>query len=775
MLKIDFNSDWQYRCIGEKGKGVPVTLPHDGMAGRESSADWLTDGGVGDGEYTKVFFLPQEDRGKHFTFTFDGIYRHAEVYINGISVLNRPCGHAGFQIFADRFLKFGANNELKVIARAVGGEKGVDCVGITRPVYLYVSDRDCICPNGVRIRTLRVHPAVVEVAVRTSCPGRVGVEFLFEGEVIYSDSGMNKGKEIVFRIEVPYAALWSVDNPSLYTCRVTFATDVWEEKFGIRTLSCNKDVGFSINGERVVLRGVCLRAGNGMLGACAYPEAEERKLRLLKSSGYNAVRCENAPCSESMLELCDRLGMLVVDECANVFYGQKGGLKKNGSVKKWQKRELAYMIERDRNHPSVVMYSLGDELAERGEKQRKEFFKEGKEICTLLDADRPVTAGVNLALNFFHVFSRDWNMKLSFLKKCAVVLGRLVEFFGERFLNLLALLPGCERWAKEYYAAVDVAGYNYGISRYRHDLEKYPDRIIVGSETFYTDGYRFREMSKSDPRLIGTFVRTEVDCLDGTVGRADASGTGGFLREDGWVAAGKSRCDLIGIPLGETLYGKVAFEQEDRPMIAVAPVELIKEKQSFASRKVSTLIPSWSWGGMEDKEMRVEVYSRAPQVALYLNGLAVGKKHRHKDCRFVFRIRYYGGELTAIALDGAGKELSRHSLYSAGEKTCLSVMPERMEIGPGRITFVPLKYTDCNYNWKPLENGTLRVEVTGGELLALGNSRGQSCTDRIATHYGTAMAAVRATDKKIVISVTDGKRMSSAEITVRERMRRRFR
>lgn len=208
-------------------------------------------------------------------------------------------------------------------------------------------------------------------------------------------------------------------------------------------------------------------------------------------------------------------------------------------------------------------------------------------------------------------------------------------------------------------------------------------------------------------------------------------------------------------------------------MIVAAPVVRGKGRNFFRWKKETPLFPSWSWSGREGEDMRVEVYSRSPQIALYVNGVLVGKKKRKKDCRVSFRVKYHNGEILALALDNAGKEVASHSINSAGEETCLSIMPERMEVRPGQIAFIPLKYTDRDYIWKPLENGTVQIEVEGGELLAVGNSRVQSDDCRVETYCGAAMIVARATGKKLIVSATDGYRTGRAEIIVRERRNRR--
>ncbi len=291
-------------------------------------------------------------------------------------------------------------------------------------------------------------------------------------------------------------------------------------------------------------------------------------------------------------------------------------------------------------------------------------------------------------------------------------------------MKTMANLRGCDRKTRDCYALMDVAGYNYGIKRYKHDIKKYPERVILGSETFCSDAYAFWELAKINTALIGDFVWAGMDYL-GEVGVGSweyGEYAPEFRHGVGWATAGSGRLDLIGMPLGEALYTKTAFELCDAPQIAVVPVSHTGEKHSPSAWKFTNAIPSWSWNGLDGRKAAVEVYSRAPAVELYINGKRVGRKKFKKNCRFDFMTRYRGGELTAVALDKNGNELSRGSLRTAGDETVLSVLPEKPTATAGEICFVGLRYTDGNGTIKPLERGRIKVDVKGGELLALGHA-----------------------------------------------------
>jgi beta-galactosidase len=785
MQKINFNDNWQYRHLDSNEAWTSVTLPHDAMISEERTPD--ADGGTNTGwykaydyEYTKRFTLPEEYKDKELTFEFEGVYRNPEVYLNGEKVASRPYGYTNFYVPANAFVKFGEENEIRVIARNADqpNSRWYSGAGLYRPVNLFVADKQHILLNGVKIRTLQTEPAIVEVTVKTNTSGMVEVKIEKNGKIVAQEQeDTTEDKLATFAVEVPEAELWSPDTPTLYTCTVTFGTDEYTTTFGIRKITCTHEEGFTINGKRIIIRGACIHHDNGILGARSYPEAEERKIKILKENGYNAIRSAHNPCSKSLLDACDRLGMMVMDEYCDMWYIHKTMYDYADYVMDWYEQDITDMIEKDFNHPSVIMYSLGNEVAETGQEKGIEFFKKMRDVCHRLDDERPVTTGVNIFFNLLHsmgfgVYSDEKAKKNPEKKVGSEFFNNLAGLFGDKFMKNMARLHGCDVKTRGCYAAMDVAGYNYGILRYKGDLKKYPERIILGSETFCSDAYAFWEYAKANPALIGDFVWAGMDYL-GEVGIGAweyKEYAPEFSHGVGWVSAGSGRIDLIGNPLGEALYTKVAFELEDKPQIAVVPVSHTNEKHSPSAWKFSNAIPSWSWNGLDGKKAKVEVYSRAPRVELYINGKKVGAKKFKKNCKFDFTVTYQSGEITAVALDKAGKELSRNSLFTAGNETVLSVTPEKSEVKENEVCFVRLQYTDGKGMVKPLEHKILTAKVEGGELLALGNACPFNalgfCGDKTDTYYGEALAVVKATGKTVKVTVTDGALSGSAQIKV---------
>lgn len=381
-----------------------------------------------------------------------------------------------------------------------------------------------------------------------------------------------------------------------------------------------------------------------------------------------------------------------------------------------------------------------------------------------------MTCGVNIFFNFlssmgFGVYSDDKAKKEAEAaakraaagkaapKKKAVgseFFNNLAGFMGADFMKWGASLPPCDWKTKDAFANMDAAGYNYGIRRYKHDLKKYPHRLIVGSETFCSDAYRFYELAKHEPRLLGDFVWAGMDYL-GEVGIGAweyPDYVPDFSHGPGWIAAGAGRIDLIGRTQGEAMYTRVALEREKGPLLAVWPVNHTKEKHSPSAWRMSHAIPSWSWHGCEGKPAMVEVYARAAKVALKINGKTVGEAAPKNDCIVRFSCTYEDGTVEAVSYDAAGNEIGRTALHTANTETRLCLVPEEETVRPGGLAFVQLRYTDENGTVKSLERGTVTVKVRGGTLLGLGSACAYSergyLSDTTDTYFGEALAVVRA-------------------------------
>lgn len=798
MKAISFNNGWTCRHLDVSGPGEPVAIPHDAMLAEPRSE--LAASGINgawfeghDYLYEKHFCPGPELRNKKLVLEFEGVYRKAEVSVNGQKLSFRPYGYTNFYVDVTDHLKNGEDNLIQVIARNADqpNSRWYSGAGIYRPVQLWVSDQEHILMNGIRVRTLSIDPAKVEVTVKTSGAGKVSVDILDGEDVIVSREQVTDG-EIHMDIEVPNARLWSPEDPNLYTCRARYGNDEETVSFGIRSLEWGRE-GILINGKRVIIRGACIHHDNGVLGAACWYDAVERKIRLLQEYGYNAIRSAHNPCSKALLDVCDKLGVLVMDEYIDHWYIHKTEYDYVNYFSDWWKQDMLDMVEKDYNHPSVILYSTGNEVSETAQPKGIALTGELTDYLHEIDPTRPVTCGINIFFNFlssvgFGVYSDDKAKKEAEKAEKARQTGQKAkkasavgsEFFnnmagllGDEFMKRGATLPFCDWKTRDAFANMDIAGYNYGVYRYKHDLQKYPDRLILGSETFCNDAYRFWEQAKQEKRLVGDFVWAGMDYL-GEVGIGSWEYKDYAPRFDkgmGWISAGSGRLDLTGNPLGEALYTRVAFELEPGPRIAVCPVNHTKDSHSPSAWKMSNAIESWSWEGCDGNAADVEVYARAASVALFINDQLVGKKELKHNCIARFRCKYSHGKIEAVSYDESGKEIGRNCLRSAGPETCLRAEPEQKAVAPGGLSYIRLKYSDGAGLTKPLCRGKLKVEVTGGKLLGLGSAcpfyELSYLGDVTDTYYGEALAVVQANDgEQLTLTVSDGKYSAQASVAI---------
>lgn len=791
MKATSLLTGWTCRHLGDTAPGKPVTLPHDAMLAEPRTA--LSAGGTNTGwyegydyEYRRTLTVPENELADTHILEFEGVYHNAEVWLNGQKAAFRPYGYTNFYVDCAPYLHAG-ENELRVIARNADqpNSRWYSGAGIYRPVQLWTARGAHITLNGVKIRTLSLDPAVVEVRVKTTAPGTVRLTVDDLPAVQQESDG-----EAVFALTLDNARLWTPETPNLYTCRVSFADDVVTETFGVRKVEWGTD-GFLLNGKRYIIQGACIHHDNGLLGAVCDPDAVARKVRLLKENGYNAIRSAHNPCSKALLAECDRQGMLVMDEYIDHWYIHKTEHDYVDYFNEWWRQDLTDMVEKDYNHPCVVLYSTGNEVSETAQKRGIALTKEMTDFLHGLDDSRPVTCGVNIFFNFlssigFGVYSDEKAKKEAeraekakqrgekAARKKAVgsqFFNNLAGLLGDEFMKRGATLHGCDVKTRDAFANMDIAGYNYGIYRYKHDLKKYPQRLILGSETFCNDAYKFRELAKQEPRLVGDFVWAGMDYLGevmvGSWEYADYAET--FDGGPGWVSAGSGRIDLTGKPLGEALYTRVALEADNGPYIAVCPVNHTGDRHSPSAWKMTNAMPSWSWTGCEERKANVEVYARAARVELVLNGHTVGSKTLKNDCLARFSIPYESGTLEAVSYDAADHEIGRCKLQSAGGTTRLTLDAEEPTVKPGHLCYIRLRYTDENGITKPLVRGNIQVQVRGGTLVGLGSAcpfnKHSYLDSETDTYYGEALAIVRMGDgDAMTIAASDGE--YSAELTV---------
>lgn len=788
--------------MGKDETARVLDLPHDAMLEEPRAEE--NPGGFnishfagGNYLYRKRFRLSGNRENSSYLLEFEGVYRNARVILNGKEVCSRPYGYTKFAADIGSQLDFEAENllEVEVYNAEQPNSRWYSGSGIYRPVWLHILPKKHVELYGLRIRTLATNAPRIEVEVRGNAVGPLSIEILDGQQTIARAQAelqeFDQGFQAKTEVDVPSAKLWSEDAPNLYQCRVRFFDDERIETFGIRSIHWSAEQGFQVNGQRTILRGACIHHDNGILGACSYADAEERKVRLLKDAGYNAIRSAHNPCSASLLEACDRLGMYVMDEYVDMWYIKKTEYDYSAHVDEWWQQDLTDMVEKDFNHPSVIMYSTGNEVSETSQKRGIQFTGEMTDFLHAIDPTRPVTCGINIFFNYLSSIGlgvhSDKKAKKEAQKaertaaeankgnKKGKAVGsefynRLAGLLGDKTMKLGATLHGCDVRTRDAFANMDIAGYNYGILRYPGDLKKYPKRLILGTETFCKDAYSFYEQAKANPRIIGDFVWAGIDYLGETgIGAWEYRDYAPVDKGPGWISAGSGRLDITGKALGEAGYTRVAFEQETAPVIAVRPVYQ-SGAHSPSAWKMTDAIESWSWRGCAGMKADVSVYARAHQVELLLNGKSVGKKRVKKNCLTRFPVVYQDGELTAVARDADGREIGRSSLQTAGQETELRALSEVDIPRSGGLWYVRLAFTDKQGTVKPMERGEISISSQGADLIGLGNGcpyneQGylHSSTD---SYYGEALAIFKVHRNAQKVSMSASCRDLSANLTL---------
>lgn len=773
MRTISFNNNWT--CNGRV-----VTLPHDAQITERRGAD-VSNGGHGyfpGGVYTyeKTFIAPSDWEGKTILVEFEGVYKNAVVSLNGTELAFHPYGYTGFFVELQG-LDIEKENILKVVAdnSKLPNSRWYSGSGIYRPVWLHVCDKGGLRPECVKICTESLNP----VTIRVELPVSAKIEIL-DGDNIVAEG---EGERMI--MEIRDAKLWSAETPDLYTAKITAAQDdTVEISFGIRQITWSNK-GLFINGKETLLRGCCVHHDSGILGAATYAESEERRVRILKANGFNAIRSAHNPASKALLEACDRLGMYVMDETFDMWYNRKNPYDYGVDFNEWWEKDTTAMVERDYNHPSVILYSIGNEVSEPCEEKGIETGKALIDLCHKLDSTRPVTCGTNLMImsraakgkGIYQDGEQKTGGKESKEEKegqnASLAFNIMASFIGSG-MNKGGNSGKVDALTTPFLDALDIAGYNYASGRYPLEKKAHPDRVVFGSETFPQDIWKNWQMVKKYPYLVGDFMWTGWDYL-GEAGLGAWSYTGGmpFNRPYPWVLAGAGVIDILGVPDGSCKYASTVWGLESNPIIAVRPVNHPGVRPSKSVWRGTNAVLSWSWAGCRGNKAEVEVYSNQAKVELLVNGKSVGRK-KLKKCKACFKIKYVPGTVTAVAYDSDGHETGRSELVSAEMPLKIVLRPEKDVVRSGEIVFIPVNIEGANGIVESNADRNLTITVEGGELLAYGSAN--PCTDEqyhtgnFTTYYGRSLAIVRAGGAgTIKVSATYKRYMSSAEIVVVER------
>jgi beta-galactosidase len=489
-------------------------------------------------------------------------------------------------------------------------------------------------------------------------------------------------------VDLPSPELWSPDSPSLYTADVEVivdeaAVDVASTPFGVRTIEVDAAHGFRLNGEPMELKGGCLHHDNGPLGAAAIDRAEERRVELLKENGFNAVRSSHNPPSPALLEACDRLGLLVIIDAFDQWNESKENNQQDYHqyFKEWHTRDVADMVRRDRNHPSVIMWAIGNEIPEqfRAEATAKTL----REEVLAHDTTRPITAAI----------STDWGN----------------------------VMRNWDRLSDPAFSHLDVGGYNYLPDRYESDHARHPERVMMGTESFPKDAFDYWSLVEEHPYVIGDFVWTAMDYLgEAGIGHSVLSNEpNSFFMSWPYFNAWCGDLDLCGFKKPQSYYRDVVWRRSPIEMTVHAPIPPgLTETISWWGWPNE--VQSWNWTGQEGKPLQVSVFSRGDEVRLELNGKVVGEKPVSVETKLIarFDVPYAPGELRAVALK-EGQEIGSTSLKTSGAAKSLRLTADRTVIRADRndLAYVTVEVVDGDGQRVPNAEVSVRFRVSGaGEL-----------------------------------------------------------
>lgn len=740
MQSIDFNKGWYFHKEGKEQNSILVDLPHDAQLLETRSPDMPMDSGFYPGGkyiYTKQYLCPDNIEGKTILLEFDGVYMYAEVWVNGQEAAIWPGGYTNFLVPLHKHLKAGQSNEIRVVAdnSRFPNSRWYTGAGIYRNVKLYEGAQHYIPPYGVQIDTMDYQTG--RIAIRIDASHAQGCTA--ETEILFKDKVVACAKGFHSECTIPDVQLWSDIHPHLYTAQVRLMRDGLVEDeasqtFGVRQIEWDASFGLKINGDVVLLRGGCVHHDNGLLGAAAHADAEERKVRLLKEAGFNALRSSHNVCSRAMLEACDKHGMYMMDEFSDMWTQHKHKYDYATYFKEWYEKDLTAMVTRDYNHPSVIMYSIGNEVSESATADGVEYARKMTELVHQLDESRPVTCGINLLLNGLVSMGKglyqDDGMVMNKEPKDAqkekesgstFVNGIMNRMGG--VINFVGRMKKFDQASRDVFSVLDIAGYNYGAGRYKVDPKQYPRRITVGSETLPPSLYKNWEAVKRYPNLIGDFIWTAWDYMgEAGLGTAGYGENSGVLKAYPALLAGCGVIEITGEFRPEVYWNQSIWGLRDKPYMAVEPLTHAEEKVTYGMWRSTDARHSWAWPGYEGKTTTVTVYTSACRVELLLDGRKLGSK-RVKACKAVFgKITYAPGTLKAIAYDAAGKNIGEDTLCSAGGKLAMQIKPEQSCFENGKLLYVNILLTDEKGIRVFGKEQKIDISIEGGTLLGFGSA-----------------------------------------------------
>lgn len=821
MKREAFNRGWKFYRRGCAGEAREVCLPHDammeekripGLAGGETSGYFPGGAYV----YERHFYAGREMADQSVLLEFGGVYQRSSVMLNGKRVGGCISGYTRFYADLTDSLIPGAENVLHVEVdnTQIPNSRWYTGSGIYREVYLLTGPKEhYIVPDGVRVSTESAEDsgsAVISVQaeicgpeggirqpdIRITAPGG---EMLAGTDMEILETCFERlGGRTVYRwrIRIRNARLWSGEHPYLYVLEIMTGRPVTGEvlpcdrmkvRFGIRELVWSAGAGLLCNGEELKLRGACLHHGNGILGACENRATEYRKVKLMKAAGYNAVRTAHNPPDSSLLDACDELGMYVMDEYSDVWQRFKNPYDSSMYFAQEWEKDVTALIRQAYTHPCVVMYSTGNEVAEASNVHGQKIGKEIAQLFRRLDPTRPVTNCINTIAAGSKPSEKPLKMPVHTPdeKVDPRRTGKAAPLAGSKLMNLIAtFLPKMiERVSAGQFMEnmrgtlepLDLAGLNYGTHLTASLEEKYPEQLIVHSETYPSViGKTWPETLRSR-NAVGDFMWTGMDYL-GECGIGVMQYGRESLRMNKpypCISAGVGSVNLAGEMEAQGYYTKIVYGQTDVPYIGVHPLQHAGEKRKVSKWRGTDAVPSWTWKGCEGRKAEIQIFSSASEVELFQDGKSLGRK-KVIDFAAEYETIYRRGTLSVYAYDSGGRITGENRLKTASERLGICVNAESETLSPDRdMVFIHASLTDEDGIVNVLEERKIRVRVEGPAVLrAVGSGNPLTeesyTSDAFTTYYGSMAAVIQGTGEtgkvKVVFSA-DGLRDETVIIT----------
>lgn len=660
----------------------------------------FTTGGIG--WYRKTFTLPVNQQNKRISILFDGVYMNADVWINGFHLGNHPYGYTSFYYDITDKIKKNGKNIIAVQVKNVGANsRWYAGSGINRHVWLIETNPIHVAQWGTFITTPEVSVSSAKVNIKSRVENETGApatitlinkivnEKGVEVAKTSSKQNINANSEYEFNHDaiVKPPKLWSTENPELYKAITEIyvdgkLSDHVETKFGIRNISFDAVNGFMLNNKPMKLKGGCFHIDNGPLGARSYDRAEIRRVALMKASGFNAIRCSHNPPAPAFLEACDSLGMLVIDEAFDCWTEGKNADDYHVYFQDWWQRDLQSMLLRDRNHPSIIMWSIGNEIPGMDRPTIADTAKLLADYVRSVDNTRPVTAAANSVSD-----QKD-----------------------------------------AFFSALDVCGYNYANDKYVSDHERKPNRIMLATESYALEQFDYWMDVLDHPWVIGDFVWTGFDYIG-----ESSIGWLGYPQEKKffypWNLAYCGDIDICGWKRPQSFY-RDALWKKDQLSIFVKPLHpsfpVNPKKSEWSKWNWDDVVANWTWKGYEDSIFEVNIYSSCDEVELFLNNKSLGKKPTNRSTKFmaVYNVPYAAGELKAIGYNN-GKKVNTAILKTAGEPTQIKLSADRKTIKADNedLSYVTFELVDKKGTRNPGAENLIHFEIEGpGTIAGVGNA-----------------------------------------------------